>query len=595
MSNSAFRFSSKPNRAHEINWHQWGPEVFAAAKEQDKPIFITIGNDWCHSCALMDETSYSQPEVARILNERFVPVRVDADQHPDIASRYNLGGWPTTAVLAYDGELISGSSYVAPAEMAEWLRLIEQAWREQRNRLLTLAQQQANCHEPSAQGADRVKDPQTVVDYATTTIFKTFDDKFAGFHHAPKLPMTDALDLAMYLSFQGYEGLHDIFYRTIKAMYGSELHDPVEGGFFRYAGRRDWTEPHYEKLLEDNAKILGCCLDAYRLTKDEEFKSIAADVFRFLELELLQPESGLWSGSQAADKRYYRESQHGRRQLPPPHIDRHIFINSNAAVVRVLLNATVVIDDPGWAELGLRTLDELLRNAWRPDLGMAHVLEPDTLRPYVWGLLMDQIAMGEALLSAYQYQAHKRYLDTAISLADIVLRMQRSGGALTDRLTGVDDRGLLSKPYYDFLLNSQAARWFARLAALARQPEPYTMAANRITAAWEHEYQRYGLLACNYALAVHELQHPWTVLTVVGDEGSAAAKAMLDIGLSSFAARSVSRLLDVNKHADIIESLRLGGRRLPAAWICHSGHCDGPMYSAEQLDTCVNAICRERL
>src|SRR5687768_15375653 len=117
----AFHFSPRPNRASEIEWREWGPEAFRQAKEQDRPILLGISAVWCHWCHVMDETSYSDPEVIRLINERYVPIRVDNDQRPDVNRRYNMGGWPTTAFLTPDGEILHGGTYVPPQLMREYL------------------------------------------------------------------------------------------------------------------------------------------------------------------------------------------------------------------------------------------------------------------------------------------------------------------------------------------------------------------------------------------------------------------------------------------------------------------------------------------
>ncbi len=105
-----FHFSPRDNRAHEIRWREWGEEAFAEAKQQDKPILLSLSAVWCHWCHVMDETSYSDPGVISYINEHYIPVRVDNDQRPDINARYNMGGWPTTAFLTPDGELMTGGT-----------------------------------------------------------------------------------------------------------------------------------------------------------------------------------------------------------------------------------------------------------------------------------------------------------------------------------------------------------------------------------------------------------------------------------------------------------------------------------------------------
>ncbi|MBM4363087.1 MAG: DUF255 domain-containing protein, partial [Deltaproteobacteria bacterium] len=108
MAEDTLHFSPRPNRAHEIRWRPWGSESFAEARAAGKPVVLAISAVWCHWCHVMDETSYSDGEVIRLLNERYVPIRVDNDQRPDVNRRYNLGGWPTTAFLTPDGEVIHG-------------------------------------------------------------------------------------------------------------------------------------------------------------------------------------------------------------------------------------------------------------------------------------------------------------------------------------------------------------------------------------------------------------------------------------------------------------------------------------------------------
>ena len=128
-----FHFSPRPNRAHEIRWRPWSPEAFEEARREDKPILLAISAVWCHWCHVMDETTYSDEQVIRLINERFVPVRVDNDQRPDVNARYNMGGWPTTAFLTPDGEVLSGATYVPPEQFRQALEQVSSYYREHRD------------------------------------------------------------------------------------------------------------------------------------------------------------------------------------------------------------------------------------------------------------------------------------------------------------------------------------------------------------------------------------------------------------------------------------------------------------------------------
>ena len=129
MPDSLFRFSPRPNQAHEIQWRSWGEDAFNEARAQQKPLLLSISAVWCHWCHVMDETTYSDPRIIERINERLIPVRVDNDQRPDVNMRYNMGGWPTTAILTPTGEIITGGTYVAPDQMLELLDQVEQYWR----------------------------------------------------------------------------------------------------------------------------------------------------------------------------------------------------------------------------------------------------------------------------------------------------------------------------------------------------------------------------------------------------------------------------------------------------------------------------------
>src|SRR5712691_1629342 len=130
---SPFRFSPRANRASEIGWREWGDAAFAEARTQDKPILLAISAVWCHWCHVMDETSYSAGDNIGLINARFIPIRVDNDERPDVNRRYNMGGWPTTAFLTPGGDIIHGGTYVQPEELFRTLLAVAEIWREQRD------------------------------------------------------------------------------------------------------------------------------------------------------------------------------------------------------------------------------------------------------------------------------------------------------------------------------------------------------------------------------------------------------------------------------------------------------------------------------
>src|SRR5579872_6084406 len=140
------RFSPRPNRAAEIGWMEWGPEAFRLARETDRPILLGISAVWCHWCHVMDETTYSDQRVIDLIRERYVPVRVDNDRRPDVNARYNMGGWPTTAFLAPDGALLTGTTYLPAEPMRRALDEIARFYAEKKDEIA--------MHAPAARRAD---------------------------------------------------------------------------------------------------------------------------------------------------------------------------------------------------------------------------------------------------------------------------------------------------------------------------------------------------------------------------------------------------------------------------------------------------------
>src|SRR5579884_2397842 len=247
-----FHFSPRPNRAGEIHWREWDDSAFAHAREQDKPILLAISAVWCHWCHVMDETSYSDPSIIEVINERYVPVRVDNDRRPDVNARYNQGGWPSTAFLTPDGSLLAGATYLPPEQMRSALEQVAQFYKTNREQIAQRAQQLRESRADRAAACEELRDE--IVAYAMQTLAEAYDEEFGGFGDAPKFPMIDALEfLLQEFRATGDQRAYTMVAKTLLAMSSAGMYDHVEGGFFRYSTTRDWSVPHFEKMTEDHA------------------------------------------------------------------------------------------------------------------------------------------------------------------------------------------------------------------------------------------------------------------------------------------------------------------------------------------------------
>ena len=237
-----------------INWLEWNDESFAKAKTEDKPILLDIGAVWCHWCHRMDSDTYSHPQVSALINEYFTPIRVDNDRRPDINARYNMGGWPTTVFLTPQGEIITGATYVPPAQMLGLMRQVLQAYRGNKEALSQQTAEMAQRREEASRVRARegARLSWGIVTQIVGSIARAYDPQYGGLGDAPKFPQAEAYDLLLTELVNGGQRdtrLTDMVIKSLIGMGTGGMYDPVEGGWFRYSTTRDWSIPHFEKML----------------------------------------------------------------------------------------------------------------------------------------------------------------------------------------------------------------------------------------------------------------------------------------------------------------------------------------------------------
>ena len=265
-----------------VDWWPWGPEAFAEAERRDVPVLVSIGYATCHWCHVMARESFADPELAAVLNEGFVSIKVDREEHPDVDASYiaaagaftrNLG-WPLNVFVTPRGRVFHAGTYSPPRPIVghpsfrQILDAVTEAWQERRldveENADRLAQALAAAAERLAAAGDELPDA-AAFDRIAAELLGHEDREFGGFGSAPKFPMVPVLLLLQTLGAGGLLSpertaqLRALVSRTLRTMAASDLRDGVEGGFFRYSTKRDWSDPHYERMLYDNALLL----DAY--------------------------------------------------------------------------------------------------------------------------------------------------------------------------------------------------------------------------------------------------------------------------------------------------------------------------------------------
>ena len=300
-----------------IQWHEWGEEAFAAARRENKPMLLDIGAVWCHWCHVMDRESYDDPEVAKIVNENFVAVKVDRDERPDIDSRYQAavgaltgqGGWPLTAFLTPDGKPFYGGTYFPPADQygrpsfKRVLVSIANAYREKHGEVLEQANMVASAISQAESFAGRSGEVSAaLIEAITESALKMFDERNGGFGNAPKFLHPAVLDQLMDRYVRtGNDELRYVFVSTLEHMARGGVYDQLAGGFHRYSVDERWVVPHFEKMCYDNSELLKNYVHAYQATGNEFFAEVARDIIRWMDEWLSDRAHGGFYASQDAD------------------------------------------------------------------------------------------------------------------------------------------------------------------------------------------------------------------------------------------------------------------------------------------------------
>jgi len=421
----------------------------------------------------MDRVTYGDERVAPLVHERFVPVRVDTDRRPDINERYNLGGWPTTAFLTANGDLIGGGTYIAADRMPAVLLRVAEAFT---SRADEIAQARIVTRAPSAPSGP------VEPDAAVETIFSTFDQEFGGFGAEPKFPHTAPLHLAMALYREtGNDRWRRIVQRTLDAMVDGGLWDREAGGFRRYASTRDWQLPHDEKLLETNALLLRAYAEAALVFNRTEDRVRCREIVTFMTTRLRSDQGGYFGSD----------------------VDQVLYSDANAAAASALLAAAAVLDDEVLAREALASLERVVLACYKPGWGVAHYFDGTA---QVRGLLVDHVSMIGALLDAHAVSDGEPYRMMAEELVHYIARetWDAADGGFFDRAGMADDIGLLRTRRKPFVANADAAIVCERLHRVGHEFDLRQYAAGALDAA-ARQAAGQGPLAAHYVLAARHL------------------------------------------------------------------------------------------
>jgi uncharacterized protein len=296
-----------------VDWRPWGAEVFAAAVEQQKPLFVSIGYSTCHWCHVMERESFEDEDTAKLLNENFICVKVDREERPDVDEVYMTavtamtggGGWPLSVFLTPEGKPFFGGTYFPPRDshgmpaFGKVLASVIAAWRDNHGDILESAEKiSRNLREMTPKG-ETGRPSHEMLERAAGLFEQVFDHAQGGFGDAPKFPQPSTL--AMLLAWHSRTGGDslDMVKRTLDAMAAGGIHDHLGGGFHRYSVDAAWAVPHFEKMLYDQALIARVCVATWQLTGDREYASLARETLDYVLRDMTDAGGGFYSGQDA--------------------------------------------------------------------------------------------------------------------------------------------------------------------------------------------------------------------------------------------------------------------------------------------------------
>jgi uncharacterized protein len=314
MVSNLLQFEKSPyllqHKDNPVSWFPWSEEAFRTAREQDKPLFLSIGYSTCYWCHVMEKDSFEHEDVADLLNDYFVSIKVDREERPDVDQIYmdavtrmtGHGGWPLSVFLTPDLKPFWGGTFFYRDQFKQILQQIHRAWTEDRTRVTEAADTLAELVDDRDMSGPRSLLHEEILAQAFSNYKTRFDPLFGGFGPAPKFPpaLQVSFLLRYYRRFHDEHALHMATF-TLEKMARGGMYDQLEGGFHRYSVDQRWLVPHFEKMLYDNALLTVAYLEAFQVTGRAEFATVAREVIEFVMNEMLSEEGAFFCALDAGE------------------------------------------------------------------------------------------------------------------------------------------------------------------------------------------------------------------------------------------------------------------------------------------------------
>ena len=497
--------------ATKVEWRDWRPESFAAARKAEKPILLALVTTWADECYEMDRGAYADPRIAGNINDSFVPIRVDADRHPRVRERYNMGGFPSTVFLTPDGDILTGATYLGVDGFRPILDSVRRTWEQNGSDAGSVPRVIRDAEPPRGTVDDSIEE------HMVEQLLGAYDEEYGGWGTDRKFPMPRTIEFALVRA-------PDQGIRTLEAI-RAHLVDTYDGGFYRFARHRNWRGARLEKLTDENTALIRAFVRGYRYTGEEAFREAAETGADYLTTTLWTGEA--FAASQGGDESYFRLESTEREDTTAPAVDETIFADRNGLAIDALLWLTAYTDAEGPRAYARRAM-QYVSTTLVDDGCVSHFPAADGENASVeraWqgerGLLLDQARVLTGFTTAWQVLGEA---GPAREVADWTLEhLQTTDGALLDGPTG--GPGLLADPLYPLDTAVDCADAFLDLALLTGE-DRYQTAAREAVSSFAGATDRMGVEVAQFAAVAARLQRP-SVIEVGTPAGTALHRAAL--------------------------------------------------------------------
>jgi len=560
----------------KIHWLGWSNEVFAQAKRENKFILLDLEAVWCHWCHVMDETTYRDPEVRRLLQSRYLAVKVDQDSRPDLSNRYEDYGWPATVVFDANGqEIIKRQGYLEPKQFASILQAIIDD---------PTPGPSVRPDVPIAYPSNPLL-PQKLRDELRVSYLAGYDAKEGAWGDDFKFMDWDSVEYALDNAAHGDMQSEKMARQTLNAQLN--LLDPVWGGVYQYSTGGVWTHPHFEKIMSMQAEDLRIYSEAYSQFRDPAYLHAAESIDKFLTIFLLSP-TGAFYTSQDADvtegqhsAEYFKLNDMDRRKRGIPRVDKHCYARENGWAIAGVAALYGAAGDKQYLEQATKAARWVQQNRSLPNGGFRHDAK-DSAGPY----LGDNVAMARAFVALYGATGNRQWLASAEkTVAYIDQTFKGPAGYLT--AARATDRNSKLHPQRDE--NVMLARTSNLLFHYTARPiyKSMTDQAMRYLAAPEIARR---LPAASVLLVDYQVVRPPLHLTVVGPKDDPAAQALFQAALRYPASYKRLEWWDVSEGALPNPDVQYPQLKTSAAFVCTQRVCSPPIFKPDDLQAKVDKL-----